>query len=225
VNDRTNQPTTSTPTDTEPTAYELAERIAKHMPGPARWIPTRRVNADGEEMTQSAELIRDADGACIGLHVGGFRQQGRVSFRTNWPKYHDGRIYQPRAYPSITCSAGRDGKALAREIERRLLVDYNPAYRAALDAVRASDAAAGEAWRTAERIGEAIGAELPAASRAPRNGEAVQLRGGPESVWQLSVHPGYDGSPATVRLELHDLDEKTALRVLAILAGSGEGER
>ncbi len=194
MNDRTNQPTTSLPTDTEPTAYELAERIAKHMIGPARWFATRRVNGDGEEMQQNADLVRDADGARISLCVGGYRQEGRVTFRTNWPKYHDGRLYQPRAYPSITCSAGRDAKALAREIERRLLVDYNPAYRAALDAVRASDAAAGEAWHTAERIGEAIGAELPAASHPPRNGEAVQLRGGPEGVWGLSVHPGYEGN-------------------------------
>ena len=225
MNDQTNKTTTSPATDTYPSAYELAERIAKHLSGPARWLANRRLDGDGDELRDNADLVRDSDGARISLCVGGYRQEGRVTFRTNWPKYHDGTAFQPRAYPSITCGAGRDAKGLAQEIERRLLVDYNPAYRAALDAVRASDAAAGEAWSTAERIGEAIGAELPAANHRPRNGEAVQLHGGPENLWRLSVHPGYDGSPATVRVEADDLDEKTALRVLAVLAGNGEADR
>jgi hypothetical protein len=44
---------------------------------------------------------------------------------------------------------------------RALLPEGDPAYRAALDAIRASDAAATEAWSAAERIARCVGAELP----------------------------------------------------------------
>ena len=142
--------------------------------------------------------------------------------RPSWPKYRDGRTSTPRACPSIACGAGRDAKGLAREIERRLLVNYDPAYRAALDEVRASDATAAEAWITAERIARAIGAELPSASHRPRNGEAVQLHGGPDNVFGLKVHRGHGEGSASASFEVHNVDEETTLRVLALLAGNGD---
>ena len=43
------------------------------------------------------------------------------------------------------------------------------------------DATAAEAWLTAERIARATGAELPSPRHRPRNGEAVQLHGGPDT--------------------------------------------
>src|SRR5258708_6593089 len=161
------------------------------MTGPARWTAKRRISPDGDELRWNADLVRDADGAAISICIGGYRNEGRVTFRPTWPKYGDGTSYTPRAYPSITCSAERHAKGLAREIERRLLVDYNPAYRAALDEVRASDAARGEAWRAAERIARSIGVELPreASHRRQRNGDAVELRGGPSNVYRLRIHP------------------------------------
>jgi hypothetical protein len=224
VNDRNDQPTTQLAPDAKPTAYELATRIATHMPGPARWTAKRRISPDGEELPQSADLVRDLDGAAVSLCVGGYRNEGRVTFRPSWPKYADGRYYTPRAYPSITCSAERPAKALAREIERRLLVDYDPAYRAALDAIRASDAAATEAWSAAERIARCVGAELPRETNhnQQRNGEAVQIHGGPSNVYRLKVHPAYADRPTSVSFEVNDLDVETTLRALALLAGTSE---
>jgi hypothetical protein len=213
-----------TSTHPEPTAYELAVSIAQHLTGPARWTAARRETMD-DDGKRYAELTRLEDGAELGVTVGGYRSEGRVTFRAHWPKYKDGQQYTPRDYLHITCSAGRDPNKLARDIERRLLVDYDPAYRKALDDVRASDAAAGEAWRTAERIAKTVGAELPGleSHNRPKNGAAVNLHGGPSNIYSLKVHPSYDGGPARVAIDVHDLDEHTALEVLALIARSQPG--
>ncbi len=201
----------------EPTAYHLATQIAQHLPSPAGWAP--RFNAVIDETgNRYALLVRIADGAELGVTIGGFRKEGRVTFRAHWPKYRDGRAYTPRQYLDITCAVQRDAKALAREIERRLLVLYDPAYRHALDEVRASDAAAASAWHVAERIARAVGAELP--SSPPSNGAAVALHGGPSGVYGLKIHPAYGDVPCRVSVELNDLDEQSALEVLAIVIGN-----
>ena len=59
---------------------DLAQRIAKHLTGP--WTVKRRGTPDGEELPKHAEIVRDADGATITVHVGGFRLEGRVTFGT-----------------------------------------------------------------------------------------------------------------------------------------------
>jgi hypothetical protein len=224
VNDRNDQPTTQPAPDTKPTAYDLAQRIAQYMTSPDRWTAKRRITPDGEELPQSADLVRDLDGAGISLYLGGYRNEARVAFRSTWPKYGDGRSYAPRAYLSITCSAERPPKALAQEIERRLLADYGPAYRAALDAISASDAAAAEAWRAAERIARCLGAEVPSETSHVRrhNGDAVESHGGPPKVYRLKVHPAHSDSPTSVSFEVHNVDVETTLRAMALLAGKSE---
>jgi hypothetical protein len=204
-------------TTLDPSAYELAVSIAKHMTGPARWAAKRRETMD-DNGKRYAELVRLDDGAELGVTVGGYRQEGRATFRAHWPKYHDGQTYSPREYLSVTCSARRDPKALAKDIERRLLAEYDPAYKRALEEVRASDAAAGVAWQAAERIAEAIGAELPAPERRPNNGAAVSLHRLPDEVYNLKVHPSWGDRPVRVSFDVHDVDEATALEVLALIA-------
>jgi hypothetical protein len=205
-------------TNSEPAAYELAVSIAQHMNG---WTASKRETID-DNGKRYAELTRIEDGAELGVTVGGYRSEGRVTFRAHWPKYKDGQQFTPREYLQVTCGAGRDPSKLARDIERRLLVDYEPAYRKALGEVGASDAAAGEAWRTAERIAQAVGAELPrpGGHNQPKNGAAVPLHGGPSNIYSLKVHPSYDDSPARVSIDVHDLDEHTALELLAVIARS-----
>ena len=117
-----------------------------------------------------------------------------MTFRAHWPRFKDGRQWTPRKHLAITCSAGRDPRALAREIERRLLVDYEPTYREALDYVRESDAAADDARCTAERIAVAIGAELP------REGSYQQQRRGARgstSMGDLPAFAAFRSGPAT----------------------------
>ena len=224
MDDRINQPSSTPAVDNNPGAYDLAQRIANHMTGP--WTVKRRSTPDGAELPKHAEIFRDADGAIITVHVGGFRLEGRVTFGTGWPKYGDGQRFTPRTYPSITCSAGRDGKALAKEIERRLLADYDPAYRAALEQVRATDAADAQAWGAAERIARATGAELPreGGHRQRRAGAAVELHGA-ANVYGLKVHAPYGERPLTASFEVHDADEETTLAILALLSRKGDAEQ
>lgn len=88
--------------------------------------------------------------------------------------------------------------------------------------MRASDAATGEAWRAAKRIARAIGAELPRpeSHNRPRNGAAVPLYGGPSNIYSLKVHSPHGDDPASVSIDVHGLDEQTALEVLALIARS-----
>jgi hypothetical protein len=212
----------------KPDPYALAQRIAAHLVGPGRWVATRDPSLEPNERRGYAELRRETDGAEIGVSLDGYHQEGRVTFRAHWPKFKDGRQWTPRKYFSITCSAARDPRALAREIERRLLVDYEPAYREALDYVLKSDAAANDARCTAERIAVAIGAELPregSYQQQRRGGEGVDIHGGPSCVRRLQVRPGYRDASTSVSFEVHDLDEQTALRLLALLGKSDEGGR
>jgi hypothetical protein len=148
-----------------------------------------------------------------------------VTFGTGWPKYGDGQRFSPRTCSSITCSVRRDGKALAKEIERRLLVDYDPAYRTALEQVRPTDAADAQAWRAAERIARATGAELPrqGGHRQRRAGAAVELHG-PASVRGLKVRAPYQDSSLTTSFEVHDVDEETTLEILELLNRKGHSE-
>jgi hypothetical protein len=188
--------------------------IAKHLLGPS-WIGRKREAFD-ETGKRYAELVRPDDGAQLGVYVGGYRQEGRVTFRAHWPKYRDGRPYTPRVYHSITCSAQRDPKALARDIERRLLAEYEPAYRQALDEIRASDVAAETVWHAAERIAHTLGAEMP--RDQPNNGANVALYGGRANVYRLEVHPPYNDEPVRVSFQVGGLDEQAALEVLALIA-------
>jgi hypothetical protein len=206
-------------------ALALATRVADHMRRDlSRWSAVGDVDGDGHRVLSGATLKRDVDGAEIHVRVGGYRNEGRVTFRAGWPRFRDGTAYVPREYLSIKCSARRAPAALAREIERRLLAAYDPAYREALDYVRASDAAAGEAARAAERLAAAIGAELPkrGSYRQQRNGEAVELLGGPSSAYRIKVTPGYGERSLGVSFEVHNIDEMTARKILTLLGSQGE---
>lgn len=209
------------PTKPQSGAYELAASIAQQLAGPARWTAVRHATMD-ETGQRYAELVRAEDGAELGVTVGGYRAEGRVFFRAHWPKYKDGSQYTPREYLRITCSVGRDPRKLARDIERRLLADYEPAYHAALADVRASDAAAAGAADAAQRIAQAIGADAtpPNGYSRPSNGSSVPLHGGPSNVYGLKVHPAWGDEPVRVSFDVHSLDEATAIQVLALIARS-----
>jgi hypothetical protein len=213
-----NRPT-STLRNAANSAYELATHMAPHLPGAAQW--TAAPSPHDANDPNFALLVRGADAAEISVRLGAYRQEDRVIFRAGWPKYTDGRTYTPREYLSITCLVSRDPKALAREVERRLLVTYDPAYHAALEDVRASDRAAADAWSVAQRIARAVGAELPE-DRHRCNSAAVHLRGGPERLYTLKIHPGYgDDRSVTVSFDVHSVDENTALAMLAVLVPRG----
>lgn len=81
----------------EPTAYELAVKIAQRMTGPSHWNARRHETMD-DSGKRYAVVVRVEDGAELGVTVGGYRTEGRVTFRAHWPKYKDGNTYTPREY-------------------------------------------------------------------------------------------------------------------------------
>lgn len=209
-------------------AHALARRIAGCLTGPARWIASAgRTHSDAEPRPHYAVLTRPTDGAEIGVTLGGYRAEGRVSFRAHWPQFAGGGSYTPRTHLSITCNAARSAEALARDIERRLLPDYEPAFRDACAYVNATDAAETEAQRAAERLAHAIGAERPAKSvhRPSSVGAPIELWGGPCRARRIKVHPAHSDVPVRVSFEVDGVDEATAGRLLALLADAKKGQQ
>jgi hypothetical protein len=195
-------------------AHVLAYAIAEHLPG---W--TVRLREDCEW----CDLIR-SDGAAICVQVGGFRNEGRVTFRGLHPKFKDGRTYSGGEYVNITCSATREPKAIAKEIQRRLLPRYDHVYATALAYVTSHDERGEEAHAVASRLASIIGGTV--GENKMLRGDGVRVFGEPESVHRILVQPAYSsssgdwGHPVRVDFEVHGLDPETASQVLQLIRES-----
>lgn len=166
-----------------------------------------------------AELVRKDDGATIRINVGGYRMEGRVEFRGAWPQYRDKTWYSGGKSVSITCDVKRKPENLAKDIQRRLLPDYDKEYAKALAYVRSHDERSVEAETTAKRMAALIGGQ--ACENRCRRGDGVGIIGEPEAVRRLVVRPAYKSesfnSPLSVDFEVHGLDPETAAQVLMII--------
>lgn len=191
-------------------AHTLAQKLAQHLSG---WSAK-----DMPEDRDWGELVR-ADGATIRVVVGGYRMDGRVTFRGCWPKYKDGTIYSGGKSEAITCAVERSPEALAKDILRRLLPVYDEVYSKALAYVRRADARSEEAETIAKRMAALIGGR--ACENKCRRGDGISIIEEPEPVRRLVVRPAYNGlyeeSPASVDFEVHGLDVDTAAQVLQII--------
>ncbi len=198
-------------------ARDLAGRIARHLTGPARWSAVSDRDGDGATLREGATLTRDADGAAIHVRIGGWRNEGRVTFCARWPRFHDGRQYAPRDYLSITCKASRD--CSPRTIPR---TEPPSSMSARATRRRALPSASRNGWREQS----APSCRAPEGYRQERNADAVELLGGRRNLYRLKVSAAYCDRPLRVSFEVSDVDEETALRILALLpAGSQEGAR
>lgn len=198
-------------------ALSLAEKLQQLLKG---WVvcPPK----EGETW---ADLIR-GDGARIRITVGGYRMDGRITFRGCWPQYQDGTIYSGGATPSITCAQGTSIEGMVRHVMRRLLPEYDPVYAEAHHYVSRRDARSAEAEIVAHRIAGTIGACV--GRNNSRRGDGVSIVDEPEVVRQLVVRPAYDGVDGergpSVDFAVHGLDPETAARVLEIIRAA-EGQR
>ena len=186
----------------------LAHRIAAHLPG---WHVTTEHDV--------SYLVR-ADGARIVIPA--WRQRGRVSFVGCWPRYADGsNYYATRDRFEITCSETRSPEAMARDIQRRLLPGYDPAFAEALAFVEKHDGFAGDASTVARRIAAVVGGEVVPQRRS---GDAVHVRAPAASLYRLTVSPAYESTTHAremgVSFEVHALDPETAAEVLAVIAAA-----
>ncbi len=172
----------------KPNAPEAAERIAEHMPG---W------RADDDM------IIRETDGAWLVLYLEG----ERFEITAGWPAYASGERYHPDKYIKITVGATRTAEAMASEIERRLLPDYLPAYTKALTSIREREGEQRDARRCAESLATIVAGTV---YENQRGGFGVS--GGPDCIARVTVKPR-----GRIALDLIDLDEVTAARILALL--------
>jgi hypothetical protein len=165
------------------------------------------------------DLVRILDGATVRIRIGGYRLEGRVSFYGCWPKFQDGTIYSGGKRAEITCGTSREPSKLAKEIQRRLLPDYDRSYAQALAYVRTHDANGSEAEAIATRIAAAIGGKVGA--NRSRRGDGVAILEEPDAVRKLTVQPAYSGCgherPVSVSFEVHDLDPETAVEALQLI--------
>lgn len=195
-------------------AEQLATSLEPLLDG---WRVDLGTDAAGERYDW-VDLVR-GDGARVRLTVGGFRAEGRVTLRGCWPRYRNGNGYSGGKSHAITCDASRPPAAIAREIARRLLPAYLPAYEEARRWVAEHEEHADEAHAVAARIAAVVGGEL--AESKSRPGEQVRIRREPRAVYRLHVSPAYDGvdglKPTRVSFEVHDLDPETAAQVLALI--------
>lgn len=179
--------------------------IAAHLPG---W----RVEPSEHGWI---DLVRN-DGARVRMTVGGWRSEGRATFRGVYPKFRDGETYYGAKVASITCNASRPPRELAREIARRLLPVYDCQYASARSFISSHDDRDAEATLVASRIAATIGGKLRVGYS--RNGDGVHIHGEPHAVSRLVVLPAYgDTVGARVNFTVSDLDPDTAAHVLQII--------
>jgi hypothetical protein len=174
----------------KPNTIEAAEGIAKHMPG---W----RSSGVGT-------IIRETDGAWLVLYLEG----ERFEITAGWPAYASGERFHPDKYLKITVSVNRSAETMAAEIERRLLPDYLPAYTKALAYIREREGDQRDALRCAESLAPLVGATVHENGRG-----GFGLYDSPiECISKVHVRPR-----GRVSIELTDLDEVTAARILSLL--------
>lgn len=202
---------------TTPDAVELAHAMARHMVGPGRWVPTLSSHRSEHDRTY-ALLVHDESGAAVSVTTGAYHAVGRVIFRGQWPKYSDGRGYYPgKPAEEITCAATRPARDLVREIERRLLPSYMARYAEAVRDVEAGERRARDAMAAAVRIARIVGGS-PVENKA-RPGEEVAIYSRVDPLCRLRVRTAHNDDDAPrVCFEVHDLDARTAERVLRAIA-------
>jgi hypothetical protein len=202
------------------TARELAGAIVAHLPGWAVEAPA----PDRLDETR-VYIARASDGARVLAQVGGWQNEGRISFSGCWPRFRDGSPYYGGKSVSITCSASRTPEAIARDFSRRFLPSFDEEHALALVYVKTSDVRAGDADAIAERIADVVGGEVQGRNRA---NEPVHIFTRSMAVHRLVVRPAYgsdaDGEPPRVDFEVHGVSPETAARMLAIAVADGAKE-
>jgi len=187
-------------TSTEVRAF--AEQVAKFMPG---WHAASAGELGDMVDGTVSKITRLADKACVLVSLVG--DGDRFELCAGWPKYKSGERYHPDEILSITVATKRTAEAVASEIERRLLPKYLPAYAKALTNITARDTEQAAMQACAGRLAALVGAS------AGENGRGgYGLYGAtPECVLKVSV------KTRGTSLELIDLDEVTAARILTLL--------
>ena len=159
-------------------------------------------------------LVRD-DGARLHVRVGGYKNEGRISFSGSFPKFADGQQYYSRETFKITVSTSRSTATIAREIKSRLLdAGYEVEMAKALADIAQSNAGAVAGLACAKVVASAAGGFAEPTSRV---GESVKVSTDIDGVRAIRVSPAYTDHAPEVSFELHGLSPEVAAAVLALV--------
>lgn len=192
--------TTITPTQVRVDARTLAGRLARHLAG---WTLD---SSDADAMDQSAARMLGPEGASLWIRV----DRNRAEVAGRFPMTPQGRCYCPEKdeYGRISFDATRDPASLAREVGRRCLAVYLPAFARAKTRIQAEEKARRDAVAMMARI----------ANRFPDAGEPRQQNDGSLKLWHLphvyclTVTPSDEGPRASFQIE--GASEALAVEVL-----------
>jgi hypothetical protein len=183
------------------TATEIGNDIAAHMPG---WIIEDDPNA-----TDCWGTINGPGGMGICLYR---QSDGRIRASGVWPrsKTENYTFEERNVAPTITFAADRDPASVAKDIARRLLKEYGPAYHRQVARRDAHDAAENARRDRVREIMAALG-------REPDDDHFRQ--GYKISVWKSPVDQFQVYGDGDVRLEIR-CGHAMALKVIAVLKES-----
>jgi len=165
-----------------------------------------------EPSHSTAAFARHADGR--GLFLCAMSQpwsaRGRVRVTGEYPHHQAWR----RRQVQVTVSMGRDPRAVARDLQRRLLPAYDAEFAVALEAeaVRAAD------WAEVDRYAAAVLAAVPGSERMTvgvPDGEALVSLRGHGYRHNVRIRSGSDGT--AVDMDLRGIPAADAVRMLAAL--------
>jgi hypothetical protein len=166
---------------------------------------------------ERAAYVRHRDGRGLFLYAmtQPWSARGRCEVTGEYPP---GQAWRRRRV-SVTVSMGRDPRAVARDLERRLLPAYGPEFAAALE----SEAAEAIAAESRESFVAAVLAAVPGSERVtagvPDHEARLRLRGHGYR-HDVRVRTGMDGTVAD--LDLRGLVAAEALAMLAALGAVAE---
>lgn len=116
----------------------FVDEVAEHLPG--EWTRT-----PVEGRCQDVQHITREDGLKLSLFLPLYRAMGRIEISGCLPGRANGAMlsrYQAKRAKDITCAQKREPKAIARDIEVRLLEAAEAAHKAGLNAAKRLDEAA-----------------------------------------------------------------------------------
>ena len=190
----------------------------------------------GWDTLQMQESYHDASGwikdtpteRSIHIAAGGYGKQGRISISTVYPKWWDGSThygYQDSKSYSITVADTKTAQQIIKDIQRRLLPDYEPTLTLFLQHRAESLATHTKRIATLTRIATAIGKTYEYGKECAQgvyqfSGYVPSTNG--ESNYPLGVHEVRVSSSGSIEIRLDGLTEEKALRLIeALKNGAG----
>lgn len=187
-------------------ALALAPQIARHLDGFMAVSP-----ADGHISRDRCDLRTD-DGRRLHLRSNGYQQHGRVAISAAMPRARDGMhwtafysLREERPKLTITCRMDRGPAAIARDIQRRLLPEYERMLADVRRRIADYDTELSRREDMREFFAQHFGAHIPTDSRD----RVTNGRNG--GTWQITLSGNH-----IYKLTVQGLDIETAAEILTI---------